>query len=114
MIFATQNIFLLAGCCNTLVFLQIYLWIKIEDFFCDYRHSFKNRKGAIMVSKYNSEILYNSDFINSYDYYLPICPENNMIYYNYVKKIFNTVNNINLSCTKTLLTTSDKLTFKKT
>ena len=83
------------------------------DFFCDYRHSFKSRKGAIIVSKYNSEILYNSDFINRYDYYLPICPENHMIYYNYVKKIANTLNNINLSCTKTLLMTSDKLIFKK-
>ena len=29
------------------------------------------------------------------------------------KKIANTVNNINLSCTKTLLMTSDKLVFKK-
>ena len=36
-----------------------------------------------------------------------------MIYYNYVKKIASVVNNINLSCTKTILLTSDKLTFKE-
>ena len=58
------------------------------------------------------EILYSSDFINKYDYYLPICPENHMIYYDYVK-IASEVNNINLSCAKTLLMTSDKLAFKE-
>ncbi len=83
------------------------------DFFCDYRHKYKNKKGAIIVSKNNSEIIYNSNFINKYDYYLPICPENQMIYYNYVKKIAPVLNNVNLSCTKTILTTSDKLTFKE-
>jgi len=83
------------------------------DFFCDYRHSYKNKRGAIIVSKDNSGILYSSDFINKYDYYLPICPESHMIYYNYVKKITPDVNNINLSCTKTLSMTSDKLAFKE-
>ena len=83
------------------------------EFFCDYRHRYKNKKGAIIVSKNNAEILYNSDFINSYDYYLPICPENYLIYYNYVKKIAPDVNNINLSCARTILMTSDKLAFKE-
>ena len=57
------------------------------NFFCDYRHRFRNKKGAIVVSKNNSEIIYNSKFINKYDFYLPICPETHMIYYTYIKKI---------------------------
>ena len=83
------------------------------NFFCDYRHRFRHREGAIIVSKNNPGIIYNSKFINKYDFYLPICPETHLIYYTYVKKIAHTVNNMNLSCTKTILTTSDKLTFRQ-
>ena len=83
------------------------------NFFCDYRHSFMHKKGAIIVPKDNTEIIYNSKFINKYDFYLPICPETHMIYYTYVKKIAHTVNNLNLSCTNTILMTSDKLTFRE-
>lgn len=83
------------------------------NFFCDYRHRFRHRDGAIIVSKNNPGIIYNSKFINKYDFYLPICPETHLIYYTYVKKIAHTVNNMNLSCTKTILTTSDKLTFRQ-
>ena len=36
------------------------------NFFCDYRHRFRNKKGAIVVSKNNTEIIYNSKFINKY------------------------------------------------
>ena len=36
-----------------------------------------------------------------------------MIYYTYVKKIGHSVNNMNLSSAETILTTSDKLTFKQ-
>ena len=83
------------------------------NFFCDYRHRFRHKEGAIIVSKNNPEIIYDSEFINEYDYYLPICPETHMIYYTYVKKIAHTVNNLNLSCTNTILMTSDKLTFRE-
>ena len=83
------------------------------NFFCDYRHRFRHREGAIIVSKNNPGIIYNSKFINKYDFYLPICPETHLIYYTYVKNIAHTVNNMNLSCTKTILTTSDKLTFRQ-
>ena len=83
------------------------------NFFCDYRHRFRHREGAIIVPKNNPGIIYNSKFINKYDFYLPICPETHLIYYTYVKKIAHTVNNMNLSCTKTILTTSDKLTFRQ-
>ena len=83
------------------------------NFFCDYRHRFRYKKGAIIVAKNNTKIIYNSKFINKYDFYLPICPETHMIYYTYVKKIAHTVNNMNLSCTKTILTTSDKLTLRE-
>ena len=83
------------------------------NFFCDYRHRFRHREGAIIVSKNNPGIIYNSKFINKYDFYLPICPETHLIYYTYVKKIADKVNNMNLSCTKTILTTSDKLTFRQ-
>ena len=83
------------------------------NFFCDYRHRFRHKEGAIVVSKNNPGIIYNSKFINEYDFYLPICPETHLIYYTYVKNIAHTVNNMNLSCTKTILTTSDKLTFRQ-
>ena len=83
------------------------------NFFCDYRHRFRHKEGAIIVSRNNPGIIYNSKFINEYDFYLPICPETHMIYYTYVKKIAHTVNNMNLSCTKTILTTSDKLTLRE-
>ena len=83
------------------------------NFFCDYRHRFRNKKGAIVVSKNNSEIIYNSKFINKYDFYLPICPETHMIYYTYLKKIIHSVGNINISSAETILATSDKLTFRQ-
>jgi len=83
------------------------------NFFCDYRHRFRYKKGAIIVAKNNTKIIYNSKFINKYDFYLPICPETHMIYYTYVKKIADSVNNMNLSSTKTILMTSDKLTFRQ-
>ena len=53
------------------------------NFFCDYRHRFRHKKDAIIVSNDNTEIIYNSKFINKYDFYLPICPETQMIYYTY-------------------------------
>jgi len=83
------------------------------NFFCDYRHRFRHREGAIIVSKNNPGIIYNSKFINKYDFYLPICPETHLIYYTYMKKIAHSVNNMNLSSIKTILTTSDKLTFRQ-
>ena len=83
------------------------------NFFCDYRHRFRHKKGAIIVPKDNTEIIYNSKFINKYDFYLPICPETHMIYYTYLKKITHLVNNMNISSAETILTTSDKLKFRQ-
>ena len=83
------------------------------NFFCDYRHSFMHKKGAIIVSNDNTEIIYNSKFINKYDYYLPICPETHMIYYTYSKKITDAVNNMNLSSAETIFSTSDKLRLRQ-
>ena len=83
------------------------------SFFCDYRHRFRHKKGAIIVSNDNTEIIYDSKFINKYDFYLPICPETHMIYYTYLKKITDSVNNMNLSSVQTIFATSDKLTFRQ-
>ncbi len=83
------------------------------NFLCDYRHRFRNKKGAIVVSKNNPDLMYDSNFINKYDFYLPICPETDMIYYTFVKNISPAVNNINLSSAETILITSDKLALKE-
>lgn len=83
------------------------------DFFCDYRHDYKYYDGAVLITPDNKEDIYNTQLINNYDYFLPICPEIDLIYHNYVKKISSNIFNTILSDTKTMLITSDKLLLKK-
>jgi len=82
------------------------------NFFCDYRHKYKNNKNAILITANNHDTIYDADLINSYDYFLPICPESDLILYDYIKKINPYVNNMTISSPKTILATSDKLLLK--
>ena len=82
-------------------------------FFCDYRNKYKNHKNAILVTSQNKNIIYDANLINSYDYFLPICPETDLTFYEYIKKIYNSVKNMNISSLDSLLTTSDKYLLKK-
>ena len=82
-------------------------------FFCDYRSKFKNNKKSILVTPKNKNIIYDVNFINSYDYYLPICPETDLIFYEYIKKINPFVGNMNISSLDSLLATSDKFLLKQ-
>ena len=84
----------------------------ITHFFCDYRNKYKNHKNSIIVTPQNKNIIYDSNLINSYDYFLPICPETNLIFYKYIKKIHLSVKNMNVSSLNTLLVTSDKYLLK--
>ena len=82
-------------------------------FFCDYRHKYKNNNNAILVYPNNKDIIFDSNFISKYDYFLPICPEIDLILFNYVKKIRQKkITNIHISDNKSLLITSDKLMLK--
>ena len=84
-------------------------------FFCDYRHKYKNNNNAILVYPNNKDIIFDSNFISKYDYFLPICPEIDLILFNYVKKIRQKkITNIHLSDNKSLLIASDKLMLKDT
>ena len=85
---------------------------SIIDFFCDYRHKHKNHKNAIIVTPSNHDVIYDMDMINSYDYFLPICPESDLIFYNYINEINPYVDNMKISSPKTILVTSDKLLLK--
>ncbi len=82
-------------------------------FFCDYRNKYKNHENAILVTPQNKNIIYDTNLINSYDYFLPICPETNLIFYEYIKKIHLSVKNMNISSLDNLLITSDKYLLKK-
>lgn len=87
---------------------------SVVHFFCDYRHNrYKNNKNAILVTPYNHDIIYDTDMINSYDYFLPICPELDLIFYNYINEINLCVENMKISTPKDLLVASDKLLLKK-
>jgi predicted ATP-grasp superfamily ATP-dependent carboligase len=82
-------------------------------FFCDYRHKYKNNNNAILVNPDNKDIIFDSNFISKYDYFLPICPEIDLILFNYVKKIRQKkITNIHISDNKSLLIASDKLMLK--
>ena len=82
-------------------------------FFCDYRHKYKNNNNAILVYPDNKDIIFDSNFISKYDYFLPICPEIDLILFNYVKKIRQKkITNIHISDNKSLLIASDKLMLK--
>jgi predicted ATP-grasp superfamily ATP-dependent carboligase len=84
-------------------------------FFCDYRHKYKNNNNAILVYPNNKDIIFDSNFISKYDYFLTICPEIDLILFNYVKKIRQKkITNIHLSDNKSLLIASDKLMLKDT
>ena len=84
------------------------------DFFCDYRHKYKNNNNAILVYPNNKDIIFDSNFISKYDYFLPICPEIDLILFNYVKKIRQKkITNIHISDNKSLLIASDKLMLKE-
>jgi len=84
-------------------------------FFCDYRHKYKNNNNAILVNPDNKDIIFDSNFISKYDYFLPICPEIDLILFNYVKKIRQKkITNIHISDNKSLLIASDKLMLKDT
>ena len=85
---------------------------SIVNFFCDYRYKYKNNKNAILITANNHSIIYDTDMINSYDYFLPICPESDLILYNYIKEINPYVDNMKISSPKTILVTSDKLLLK--
>ena len=83
-------------------------------FFCDYRHKYKNNNNAILVYPNNKDIIFDSNFISKYDYFLPICPEIDLILFNYVKKIRQKkITNIHISDNKSLLIASDKLMLKE-
>ena len=84
----------------------------ITHFFCDYRNKYKKHKNAILVTPQNKNIIYDANLINSYDYFLPICPETDLIFYKYIKKIYFSVKNMNISSLDSLLTTSDKYLLK--
>jgi len=81
-------------------------------FFCDYRSKYKNHKNSIIVTPQNKNIIYDSNLINSYDYFLPICPETDLIFYKYIEKIHLSVKNMNISSLDSLLVTSDKYLLK--
>ncbi|MBL6701072.1 MAG: ATP-grasp domain-containing protein [Gammaproteobacteria bacterium] len=82
-------------------------------FFCDYRHKYKNNNNAILVYPNNKDIIFDRNFISKYDYFLPICPEIDLILFNYVKKIRQKkITNIHISDNKSLLIASDKLMLK--
>lgn len=83
------------------------------SFFCDYRHKYVSRKGAIIVNQNNSKIIYDGEFINQYDYFIPVCPEVDFISYNYIKKIAPKIENLYLSDLRTILITTDKIRLKK-
>jgi len=85
----------------------------ITHFFCDYRNKHNNHRNSILVTPKNKNIIYDTDLINSYDYFLPICPETDLIFYNYIKKIHSTVHNMDISSLDSLLITSDKYLLKK-
>lgn len=81
----------------------------IVDFFCDYRHKYKNNNNAIIVTPNNRDIIFDKSVIDKYDYFLPICPETDLILFNYIKKIRqNKILNIYMSDNKSLLMSSDK------
>tara|TARA_Y100000768_G_scaffold168102_1_gene125880 strand:- start:8145 stop:9059 length:915 start_codon:yes stop_codon:yes gene_type:complete len=82
-------------------------------FFCDYRNKYKNHKNSILVTPNNKNIIYDTNLINNYDYFLPICPETDLVFYNYIKKIYPLVKNMNISSLDILLATSDKYLLKK-
>ena len=85
----------------------------IVHFFCDYRNELKNNNNAIIVSPNNKDIIYDSTFINKYDYFLPICPETNLILFNYLKKIRQKkISNICMSDNKAVFIASDKIKLK--
>ncbi len=85
----------------------------ITHFFCDYRNKHKTHKDSILVTPSNKNIIYDSALINSYDYFLPICPETDLIFHNYIKKIKSSIKNMNISSLDGLLATSDKYLLKK-
>ena len=82
------------------------------NFFCDYRHKYKNYKNAIPITLDNSDIIYDAKYINSYDYFLPICPETDLILYNYIIEINVHVDNMIMSSPQAILVASDKILLK--
>ena len=83
------------------------------NFFTDYRHKYKKHKNSIIVSPENKNIIYDAKLINSYDYFLPICPETDLILYKYIKRIQPYVKNMIISSLDSLLVASDKFLLKQ-
>lgn len=81
------------------------------SFFCDYRSSLSSSSTAILINEHNKSFINNVKFINSFDYFLPICPESDLVLYEYVEQLYKKVPNMIISDPETIRLTSDKKEF---